>query len=180
MLRTLVNLNPIAELQQVADMMDRAFGDFRESVQSGNTLPQGWSLPVDIFERDGKLIVRAAVPGIQSDQLDISIDQNVLTIQGESKQTFEENDVVYRREYRHGTFSRSLRLPENIDVNGISADFENGFVTITIPKIVPAKPEPKRIQVRNTGGDQKAIGEGSHSKSNGTKLSQESKEPAKA
>src|SRR5579864_1533591 len=123
MLRTLVNLNPIAELQQVADMMDRAFGDFRETMQTGNGWPQSWSLPVDIFERDNKLIVRAAVPGIQPEQLDISINENVLTIKGELEQTFQQNDVIYRREYRHGEFSRSLRLPENVDVNAISADF---------------------------------------------------------
>ena len=81
MLRTLVNLNPIAELQQVADMMDRAFSDFRDSVESGSSLPQGWSLPVDIFERDNNLVVRAAVPGVQPHQLDISVDQKIVLSQ---------------------------------------------------------------------------------------------------
>jgi HSP20 family protein len=181
MLRTLVNLNPIAELQQVTDMMDRAFSEFRDSVQSGSTLTQGWSLPVDIFERENQLMIRAAVPGIQPDQLDISVDQSVLTIQGEIEEKFEQNDVIYRREYRHGAFSRAIRLPENADVNGISADFENGFVTITIPKIVPAKPQPKKIEVRNANPNQKALGEqNTHSKTNGTKESAkpEIKQPA--
>jgi len=179
MLRTLVNLNPVAELQQVADMMDRAFSEFRDNVQTGSTMTQGWTLPVDIFERNHNIVVRAAVPGVKPEQLDISIDQNVLTIKGEIEEKFEENDKVYRREYRHGEFSRSVRLPENVDVNSISAEFDNGFVAITIPKIVPVKPEPKKIHVRNTSGESKSI-EG-HSKTNGTKaLNKETKEPANA
>lgn len=180
MLRTLVNLNPIAELQQMADMMERALGESRGSL-SNTATPEAWTLPVDIYERDNKLFIRAAVPGIKPDQLDISIDQNVLTIKGEITETTEQNDVVYRREYRYGNFVRSLRLPENIDTNNVSAEFDNGFVTISVPKVVPVKPEPLKIQVRNATQKpaQKSLQQENANEANGTgKKKVETKQPA--
>lgn len=158
MLRSLVNLNPVAELQQVADMMDRAFSEFRENVNSEQ--PRGWSLPVDIFERDNNLVIKAAVPGVKPEDIDVSVENNVLTIRGESKEETQQNDVVYRREYRYGSFSRSIRLPENIDTNGIEAEFDHGFVKIILPRVEPAKPKALKVQVKNASVDTKAFESG--------------------
>jgi HSP20 family protein len=151
MLRTLVNLNPIAELQQVADMMDRAFGDIRGSQNEQTELSKGWNLPVDIFERNGNLVIKAAVPGIRPEDLNVTIENNVLTISGEIQDETVNEDKVYRREYRYGSFTRSLRLPENIDTQAVEAEFDHGFVKITLPRVKEEKPQALRVPVKKVG-----------------------------
>jgi HSP20 family protein len=113
------------------------------------------TLPVDIFEKDNNLVVRAAVPGIEPKDLDVSIEQNILTIRGETRSHFEtdEKDTkVYRREVSYGAFSRSIRLPETLSFDKADAEFKNGFVTITIPKPEQQQAQPRKLNVRSTEG----------------------------
>lgn len=147
MLRTLVNLNPLEEAQRLNEFFERAFGTNQEN---GNFPAQAsFTLPIDVYEREGNLFVKAAVPGVKPEELEITIDNSVLTIRGETKQETESSETkVYRREYRYGTFTRSVRLPQDVDTESVEAEFENGFVTIKIPRVIPQKPEPKRVQVR--------------------------------
>ena len=148
MIRSLVNLNPWEEVQKMNELFDRAFG----SASEGTNFPAqaSFALPIDVYERDNQLFVRAAVPGVKPEELDITIDNNVLTIRGETKHETESEDTkVYRREYRYGTFTRSIRLPQDVNSEQVEADFDNGFVTIRMPRVIPQKPEPKRIQVRS-------------------------------
>jgi HSP20 family protein len=115
------------------------------------TVERNWSLPLDVYERDNTLFIRAAVPGIKPEDLNVSIEENILTITGEMNEEITEQDKVYRREYRYGKFSRSLTLPENIDTNGIEANFDNGFVKISLPKVEPVKPQALKIPVKFLG-----------------------------
>lgn len=110
-------------------------------------------VPLDVYEKDNRIFVRAAVPGVKPEELDITFQEGVLTINGETRHEFEtdKDAKVYRREYRYGKFARSIRLPEDIDTEGISAKFENGFVTIEIPKRELPKPEVKKIDVLQAG-----------------------------
>ena len=102
-----------------------------------------------VFEKEGNYYVRAAAPGIEPADLSISIENNVLTIQGEFKQEEALQDAkVFRREYAYGTLTRSLRLPENVNVEKVDAEFKNGFVTITIPVLEEEKPKAHKIEVR--------------------------------
>jgi HSP20 family protein len=152
MLRSLVNLNPIAELQQVADMMDRAFAEARANQNEvEGQIKGGWNLPVDIYERENSLVIKAAVPGIRPEDLNVSIENNILTISGEIEDESVSSDKIYRREYRYGAFSRSLRLPENIDTEGVSAEFDHGFVKVVLPRILPQKPQALRVPVKQIG-----------------------------
>jgi len=159
MLRTLVNVDPLAELRSMDEMFDRMFGlPHRVGASpSGQSSPGNAMLPVDILEKGDRFIVKAAVPGIKPEDLDIQIENEVLTISGELKQAAEEQDAkVYRREYTYGAFSRSIRLPRNLNLEAVEADFDNGFVTITLPRIEEQKPKALKVPVR-TGETNRSI-----------------------
>jgi HSP20 family protein len=143
MLRTLVNVNPVNELRNVEQFFDTLFGSPSRPVAGVSTLP------VDITERDGNLLIKAAVPGINPEALEITVENNVLTINGETRQENQsENDKVYLREVSYGAFKRSIRLPEKLDLDQIGAEFEHGVVTVTIPTKPEAKPQTLRVPVR--------------------------------
>ena len=146
-MKTLVRVNPLSDFRAMDEMFERFFG------RSPQISPNAVSMPIDVFDRNGNLMVRAAIPGISPENLDIQIENNVLTIRGEVKSDFESEDVkVYRREMSYGSFARSIRLPENIDVDRADADFENGFVTITFPKLEEEKPKAIQVKVKNKAG----------------------------
>jgi len=142
-MRTILHRHPAADFRAIEAMMEQIFS---APTPQENVL----ALPVDITELPNQLTVRAAVPGIHPDHLDIQVDNNVLTIRGEfTAPTFAEGEKLYRRELSYGKFARSVRLPENANVNGIQAEFAFGLVTITVPRIEPEKPTPVRISVKN-------------------------------
>ena len=107
------------------------------------------ALPLDVTEAGENLIIRAAVPGIDPNELQVQVEQNVLTIRGEFKAETSEDEKVYRREISYGTFARSLRLPDGYDVDKIDAEFKNGVVTIRVPKSEQQKPKTIQINVRS-------------------------------
>ena len=147
MLKTIVNATPIAEFRSFDDMFDRLMGiPHRTGAgQPGNSL-----LPLDVIERDGALVIKAAVPGVDPEQVDIQIENNVLTIQGELNSDYEETKAkVYRREYSYGKFSRSVRLPEDLDLENVKATFKNGFVTVTLPRQEHPTAKSRRIPVEH-------------------------------
>jgi len=144
MLRTLVNMNPTAEARTIEDMFDRLFG----SPIRPTSTPAG-TLPLDIYEHDGKLSIKAAVPGIDPNDLEIQIENNVLTIRGETRHEEETKEAkVYRREVSYGSFSRSVRLPENLNLDAVEAEFKNGLVTISLPRVPEEKPKAFKVAVR--------------------------------
>jgi len=145
MLRTLVNLNPTNEFRAMEEVFESLFGG------SNKTNPNLLNLPVDITEHEGALFIRAAVPGVEPENLNISVEKNVLTIRGESSQSSNgENEKVYRREVSYGEFARSIRLPEGLDLDKVDADFKNGMVTIKLPRVPEEKPKTIKINVRST------------------------------
>jgi HSP20 family protein len=144
-MKTLLNVNPIHEFRAMEEVMERLFQTPMAPNRTG--LPM---LAVDIVERGNNLVIRAAVPGVQPNELDVTVDNGVLTIRGETKhESASEDEKVYRREISTGAFTRSVRLPENVDVNAIQAEFRLGMVEITIPRIVEEAPKPLKITVRN-------------------------------
>ncbi|MBK7219446.1 MAG: Hsp20/alpha crystallin family protein [Candidatus Promineofilum sp.] len=117
-----------------------------------NPLPEGegagsWGLALDVAEKGEVFTVKASLPGISPDDLNVTLEDNVLTIQGETKEdeTIEENSY-HIRERRYGSFSRSVRFPVPVEGDKVEAEYENGVLTLTIPKAEAVK--PKRIAVK--------------------------------
>ena len=106
------------------------------------------SIPLDVIEDNGLVTIKALVPGINPDELEVSIENNILTIRGEHKtEEISESAKVFRRENTYGAFSRSIRLSPQLNQEAVSATFKNGFVTITIQKVEEEKPKSLRIPI---------------------------------
>ena len=148
MLSRVMNVDPIHEVRTMEEMFNRMFA---QPFGGTDTRLNVSTLPVDIFEKDNKLVIRAAVPGVKPEELDVSIENNVLTIRGESRSEYQtgENTKVYRREVSYGSFARSIRLPEKLQFDQADAEFTHGFVTISIPKVEEPKSQPRKLTVRS-------------------------------
>lgn len=142
--RVLAN-DPANEIRRMNEMMERVFGQ-RFNGSEGALA----EVPVDVYEKDNALLIRAVVPGVKPEELNVAIEEDVLTIRGEHRaESQSEHAQVHRQEISYGSFSRSLRLPNDLDLNAVSADFQNGVVTITLPRRENAKPSAIQIPVRS-------------------------------
>lgn len=145
MTQTMLSLNPVHEFRRMNEVLDRLFGNPIASAAS-----QTFTLPLDVYEQNGIFTVKAAVPGISPEELDITVEDHILTVRGEHRHEEETEGMrVYRREYAYGTFTRSVRLPEDVAVDQIQAEFRDGFVYITMPKIVEPKPKAIKVPVKS-------------------------------
>jgi len=107
----------------------------------------GWTPLVDIYEADGKFLVRAELAGVDKEDVSVSIDENVLTIKGKKQFVDAKEGETWKRvETQYGEFSRSFTLPENVDADKVSAAYKDGVLELSVPKIEPAK--PKLIDVK--------------------------------
>ena len=137
---TLMLRDPFADTLSLRQAMDRLF---EQSLPRPN---RGW-LPVNVSETPTELVIKAALPGVTPEDVDIAIDGDILTITGEFKAEEDQPDTEYhRRELYVGTFERALRLPERFEAEKAEPVFEHGILTITIPKV--AQVEVKHIKVQ--------------------------------
>jgi HSP20 family protein len=147
----LVRWEPMRELNALQGEMNRLFNSFFDE---GNGERRRWAPAVDLLEREDSLVLKADLPGLTEDDVQIEVRDNVLTIAGERKAEHEESQGgYYRVERSFGRFSRTLQLPQGVDAYNISANFENGVLEVTIPK--PAERKPRRIEI--SGSKQKTI-----------------------
>ena len=106
-----------------------------------------WAPPVDIFEKGDDLVIRAEIPGVNKDDIDINVEYNTLSIRGERKREEEyDKDRAYKTERVFGSFVRTFRLPRTVDSSRISADYTNGVLELHLPKADEAK--PRRIEIK--------------------------------
>jgi HSP20 family protein len=106
-----------------------------------------WAPPVDIFERQDHLVIRAEVPGVQMEDMDVRIENGVLTLHGERKQDTDlKEENAHRLERVYGAFTRSFSLPTTVDALKVSATYKDGVLEVTVPKAETAK--PKMVEIR--------------------------------
>jgi HSP20 family protein len=111
-----------------------------------------WVPSVDVFRKDGDLIVRAELPGVKPEDVDITVHEGVLTISGEREaEQEEERAEYYVREVRHGSFRRSMALPEDVDEQKVRARYQDGILEVTLEGAAAAR-EPRHIQIEVAGG----------------------------
>jgi HSP20 family protein len=115
----------------------------------GFTTPSSWMPPVDIFQTDAhELVLKAELPDMSRDDIDINIENFVLTIKGEKKASGEVKDEQYHHtERRYGSFTRSFSLPQTVDSNRVSAEYKNGVLTVRLPLREEAKPRSIKVDV---------------------------------
>lgn len=128
------------------DEMNRVFSEPFFNRRWDSERMNNWGLPLDVSEREDKYVVRASIPGIDPDNIDLSISDNMLTIRGNMNQTTDdENENYVLRERRMGNFTRSVTFPTAIDSNAAEATCEHGVLTIQLPKAATAR--PRRISI---------------------------------
>jgi HSP20 family protein len=122
---------------------DRAF----DRCVAANFEARGWKPSIDIFEREDALVVRAELPGVAKDEIDVRIENEILHLEGERGTGAETEPVaVHRRERLFGRFSRSFSLPQTVDPSKIEASHKDGVLEIVLPKLEQVK--PRKIEIR--------------------------------
>jgi HSP20 family protein len=149
MTSTIARWDPAQDFAHLRNTMDRLF-DQRFSrlpgFRGGDEL-SATNLGLDIYETGVEYIVKAAIPGVDPADVDISVEDDVLTIKGESKKEEEESGETWiRRELSFGSFQRSLRLPPTVEAEKAQATFENGMLKLTLPK----RPEARARSIKIT------------------------------
>ena len=142
----LVRWNPVRELDSLQSDMNRLFDSFFQGRDANGGTGRRWIPPMDLVETENHLVLRADLPGMSVDDLDIEIKDGVLTVSGERKSEQEQKEEgFYRVERAFGRFSRSLSLPEGVDADKVNASFDRGVLEVKIPK--PEETRPHRVQI---------------------------------
>jgi HSP20 family protein len=140
---TLVRFDPIRDLVGIQERLSRLMADSQRTTDDGYG---AWLPPVDIFEKGDDLLIRAEVPGVDKDDIDIRVENGVLQIRGERRPNAEvQEGNAYRLERAYGRFNRSFTLPTTVDASRIAAKYKDGVLELSIPKAESAK--PKKVQI---------------------------------
>ena len=147
----LTRWEPARETMTLREAMDRLFDDaftrpFSLSREGGSS----WSSPaIDMYQTDDEVVVRAALPGIKPDEVQINVHGDVLTIRGETKHEEEKKDKSWHiREHRWGAFERSVRIPTGVIADQAKAEFDNGILMISLPKSEEVKPKTINVKTK--------------------------------
>lgn len=148
----IVRWDPFRDMLAMRTQMDRIMDEWLKESNGAENSENGQStlrLALDVRENENAFVVKASVPGIHPEDLEINFNDNTLTIQGETKdEHIDENERYHLRERRFGRFVRSMTLPVAVNADSIDAHYENGVLTLTLPKAEETK--PRKINVRNS------------------------------
>jgi HSP20 family protein len=148
---TLQRWDPFNELRRMQETMNNLWRGFGAGTTAGATEGQEmetWAVPLDGVQQGDNVVIRASMPGVNPDNIDVSIEDNVLTIRGESAHESEHKEGNYlMRERRSGSFYRALRLPDTVDTDQAHPFYEHGVLTITIPKAESKKAKQLKVSV---------------------------------
>jgi len=144
----LTRWEPVREMMTLREAMDRLFDDaFTRPI---NLRDGGWSAPaVDMYQTDDEVVVRVALPGFKANEVQINVTGDVLTLRGELKREEEKQEKAWHiREHRWGSFERSIALPTEVKADKANADYENGILTISLPKAEEVKPKTITVKAK--------------------------------
>jgi HSP20 family protein len=150
---------PLGVLQSLSDEMDDLFARFglgrrllpaRRLTEFASSATPLWTPQIEVFERGDQMVVRADLPGLKKEDVQINVEDDVLTLQGERKDEREEKrDGYFHSERSYGSFYRSIPLPEGVDAEQVKANFKDGVLEVTMPS--PPRRETRRRQVEIEG-----------------------------
>src|SRR5581483_8819171 len=140
--------DPFREFQQLQDRINRVFHEFGRT-DEGLMTAGSWVPPVDIYQNgDHEIVLKAELPDMTREDIDITVDNGTLTIRGEKKVPAEvKEDQFHRLERRYGPFSRSFSLPQTVDTAKVVAEYKNGVLTVRLPLREEARPRQIKVDV---------------------------------
>ena len=145
---SLIRWEPFNELMSLRQAMDRLLED---SFVTPSRVFGRWegAMPIDMYQTENEVVVKTALPGVKPDEVEITISGDTLCIRGEKKadEKIKREDYIYQ-EHRYGAFSRTVALPGGLDTNKAEATFEDGILTLTIPKSEEVKPKQIKVKVK--------------------------------
>jgi HSP20 family protein len=138
---------PFRELRQMEDTRNRlwrGFGGYREQTED-------WNIAIDVIQKPEEIVVKASLPGVKPEDIDVTVEENVLALKARRTSENEENGNGYLiRERTAGSYYRALRLPDTIDTGKIESEYEHGVLTVTLPRAEEKKPRRIKVAVRNS------------------------------
>lgn len=144
-MNAVIRHNPVREMVTLRNALDRMFDDSFFAPFKREELVD-WGLPLDVIEQTDNFLVKASVPGINAEDLEITLENDVLSIKGETKSEVEQNNDRYHlRERRVGRFGRTISFPVRVNGDAITAEYKEGVLTLTVPKAEEVK--PRRINI---------------------------------
>jgi HSP20 family protein len=156
MIMNIVRYDPFREIRSLQNEVNRLFSGAtagRDDMLSGEWMPR-----VDVFENENHLVLEAELPGMNRDDFDLSIENNVLTLKGERRfEKKDERDNYHRVERAYGSFTRSFTLPSTVTAEGAKAEFKNGILNVTLPKREETKARKIEIFGEDTSSTPKTI-----------------------
>lgn len=146
----LIKWDPFRELEDVSTRLNRIFGRplARMDPNSEMLAMVDWTPSADISETDTAYLIKAEIPGVKKEDVKVTLQDGILTIQGERKSEKEEKDKKFHRvECSYGSFMRSFRVPDDADESGVKAEFKDGILNVTLNKSAKAKPKAINVSV---------------------------------
>ena len=151
---SLIRWNPLGEVDALHNRIAQLFRDFPTMTDDDESTAIGWAPRVDICEQDGKLVVRADLPGIPREKIEVAVREHCLILRGERAYTKTSKEAnAYRSERGYGKFFRSFSLPPNVDEDHVEAELSDGVLTVTMQQTKEAK--SKAIPIRCPAGSKK-------------------------
>ena len=145
----LTRWEPFREFATLQDRMNRLFREsYNDAGQDEALTTSRFAPAVDVYEDEHQVTLKIEVPGIEEKDIDVRVENNTLTVQGERKIDKEEKEENYRRvERQYGTFTRTFTLPQTVDSEKVSANYDKGVLKITLPKRAEAKPKQIKVNI---------------------------------
>ena len=143
--------DPFSQLRRMEETMNRLWSGYGIRSQLNGTT-EDWGIPLDVVEEQGHIVVRASLPGVDPENIQVNIEDGMLTIRAETKTETEhehEEKGYLVRERRVGSFRRSFHLPDSADQANAAAKYENGVLTLTFPKLEPKRSKQLKVEVVN-------------------------------
>ena len=147
--------DPFREFSTLQDRMNRLFREsYGPEGRDESLTTSQFAPPVDVYEDEHNVVLKVEVPGIDEKDIDVRVENNVVTVHGERKVEKEEKEENFRRvERQYGSFTRTFTLPSTVDAERIQADYDKGILKIVLPKKAEAKPKSIKVNV----GSQKTL-----------------------
>ena len=144
----LQRLDPVTELRRMDNVMNRFSRSYSRLGSPAG--PQSWAVPLDVRQEGDSITVDASLPGVDPEQISVTVEDGVLTIKGQTAtETERKEERYYLRERRAGVFHRSVRLPDTVDTDNAESAYENGVLSITFPKQESKKAKTLAINVKS-------------------------------